>query len=107
MDLANLTAGGQSAWDMGIVREYNELLMLIGKEFMNADGLPARTWHKNILWNTAMEDGPSNVYPHIWYMLQYACEEAMLSEAFNVTRAVINGATDFLQVYFTVTDIPM
>ena len=83
--------------DMERVEHYNELLRSIAKEFMYSEGLPSRTWHKNILWNTAIEDGPSNVYPHIWYALQYQCEEEMIRKAFNVTQNLIDDA--WLKVY--------
>merc|ERR1712062_373642 len=66
VQLANRTASGDvSEEDMDLVDEYNEMLGTISKEFMHAEGLPSRTWHKNILWNTALEDGPSHVFPYI------------------------------------------
>jgi len=102
VDRMSAGRGGRSEeeWneDMELVTQYNALLGSISKEFMNPDGLPARTWHKNILWNTAIEDGPSNVYPHIWYALQYECEEEMLREAFNVTQSLIDAATFRMQI---------
>ena len=85
--------------DTDLVGYYNELLGSISKEFMHAEGLPRRTWHKNILWNTAIEDGPSHVYPHIWYALQYQCTEEMMREAFNVTQSLIDGAIVTMQMY--------
>lgn len=85
--------------DLELVDRYNELLGSMASQLMHPQGLPQRIWHKNILWNTAMEDGPPNVFPYIWYALQYECEEEMLREAFNVTQSVIDEATITLQVY--------
>ena len=75
----------------------NDFLMSVTKAFNYEDGLPRRTWHKNILWNTALEDGPSNVFPYIWYALQYECTEETLRMAFNTTQGFIDRATGLLQ----------
>ena len=108
-DIMELTerieAGALSDGDMDLVDYYNELLGSISKEFMHSQGVPSRTWHKNVLWNTAIEDGPSHVYPHIWYALQYECTEEMLREAFNVTGSLIDNSIVTMQMYMgNVTD---
>merc|ERR1712228_140010 len=83
--------------DSELITEFNALLSGISKEFLYFEGLPERTWHKNILWNTAIEDGPNNVFPYIWYALQYECEETMLRQSFEITQLIIDGATQTLQ----------
>merc|ERR1712228_661249 len=84
--------------DSELITEFNALLSGISKEFLYFEGLPERTWHKNILWNTAIEDGPNNVFPYIWYALQYECEETMLRQSFEITQLIIDGATQTLQM---------
>ena len=93
----NVVKIGES--DSELIAEFNALLGSIAKEFMHSEGLPQRPWHKNILWNTAIEDGPSNVFPYIWYALQYQCEEGMLRESFQITQSVVDSATETLQMY--------
>jgi len=87
--------------DLEAVDRFNELLGSTARLFMFEEGLPERTWHKNILWNTAIEDGPDNVFPFIWYALQFECTPQMLTEAFNVTQSIVEEATKTLLSYAT------
>eukprot|EP01084_Bolivina_argentea_P125285 221992_1 len=43
--------------DDELIEQYNDVLGSISRELIYEDGLPGRTWHKNILWNTAFESG--------------------------------------------------
>ena len=70
--VANRTDGAgegeaQDEADLEAVDRFNELLGSLARLFMFEEGLPRRTWHKNILWNTPLEDWPSN--GGIWYAL--------------------------------------
>ena len=82
------------------VKECNDALKKLTKQFLIEDGLPERKYYKNVLVAPNILSGYSAYpFPYIVYAFQFDCSDGYINETVFKTIEIIQSATDFLDSY--------